>query len=91
MGVSGQASRQQDRQTEALMRFWMLYRERDVHLFPAEDQTLLDRWDALFFLDLLFDLRHLHVLSAPADASRGREVRIYLVIWLDVKLDLFPR
>lgn len=33
----------------------------DVHLLPSEYQTLLNRWDSLFLLDLLFYLCHLCV------------------------------
>jgi hypothetical protein len=31
-------------------------RGEDVHLFPTEYQSLLDRWDTLFLFDLFFDL-----------------------------------
>jgi len=60
------------------------------HLLAAVDETLLDGWDALLLLDLLFDLRYLVVaLDVELDllARQGPDLDQHdgrVVAWMEV-------
>ena len=56
-----------------------------LHLLSAEDESLLDGWDAFLFFDALFYPGDLGWLDSVSWEGLGR---VYLVVGLDVELDL---